>query len=982
MCSEGNPECLGSVWGLVGKLRVHPSLEEQLVVVRECERVAELPDPAHPGTSYPAYRVRSVALLPISPSPPLLEPPLKGCPKHHVGVVDPGGGDEGGGEGGSRFPFKGLGGRFSQVKDTLKSTAGSAATGIVAQVKVPWKKKEAGTELERVEKRLLEEFCKMFNDSRSFYFSYTGDLTTCLQKQFEDRDLNRDLPVWRRADERFFFNKALLSEVIALADTRADSWVLPLVQGSVELKEVVLEGEELEVLGESRLPSFYRLCVISRRARDRAGTRYKRRGVDEEGKAANYVETEQLLLYHTYCLSFLQTRGSIPVFWSQPGLKYRPPPRIDRSTEENRVAFAKHFREQLDLYGPVTCISLVDRSGREKVLSDYFVENILALNEPDVSFVSFDFHEYCRGMKFENVSILLESVQEILAKIGYLWLDSHGKVCEQRGALRINCVDCLDRTNVVQTAVARSVLELQLTKLGVVQPEHGLSLQCKMVFQTLWANNGDLISKQYAGTNALKGDYTRTGERNLSGLMKDGVNSASRYYLNHIRDTYRQAAIDLAIGQGLSEEVFKTETDEKDELEVDGASTALHVKSVIEDCRKLLTQDFDRVLGAWGLVDADMVTGDPGQEDLDIVLILTETSYYCARYDDQLDKITSYQQVPLTDVVKVEFGIPEQTFNLSFLNKADAHCLRLQYRVGQDLGYHHIFRSTNLRFFNNVATEIKSEEEKVESLKAIADCVGVAMESVGLVPEMWFGKLDKRRSKPADSVNMLNPVELLNLQSGRGKSPVKLRQVGSKALSNVTSTISKLNPISRMRKNKDFTDIRQEKDMVDAGEDALQGDNSYSSPTHLPSSGLLLPREEGQVSLNVETSSISYSREMPSISVCHGEGPTPAQRVRKISRSSEELFPKAPENQSRNNVLTTNPLNKLARSLHNLGSNLDGALQSESLGFPPQKQTSGVQLHQGAGVGERRAMANPSPFSSEVQQKIEASSCKSLILTI
>ncbi len=46
--------------------------------------------------------------------------------------------------------------------------------------------------------------------------------------------------------------------------------------------------------------------------------------------------------------------------------------------------------------------------------------------------------------------------------------------------------------------------------------------------RSLWANNGDAISRQYAGTNALKGDYTRTGERNISGLMKDGVNSASR----------------------------------------------------------------------------------------------------------------------------------------------------------------------------------------------------------------------------------------------------------------------------------------------------------------------------------------------------------------------------------------------------------------------------------------------------------------------
>ena len=44
----------------------------------------------------------------------------------------------------------------------------------------------------------------------------------------------------------------------------------------------------------------------------------------------------------------------------------------------------------------------------------------------------------------------------------------------------------------------------------------------------MWANNGDIVSWQYAGTNALKGDFTRTGERNLSGLMKDGMNSANR----------------------------------------------------------------------------------------------------------------------------------------------------------------------------------------------------------------------------------------------------------------------------------------------------------------------------------------------------------------------------------------------------------------------------------------------------------------------
>ena len=88
-------------------------------------------------------------------------------------------------------------------------------------------------------------------------------------------------------------------------------------------------------------------------------------------------------------------------------------------------------------------------------------------------------------------------------------------------------------------------------------------MKCRICFlQGLWANNGDALSRQYAGTNALKGDFTRTGERNLSGLMKDGMNSASRYYLNQFRDAYRQATIDLMTGQIVSESLVAGHFDE------------------------------------------------------------------------------------------------------------------------------------------------------------------------------------------------------------------------------------------------------------------------------------------------------------------------------------------------------------------------------------------------------------------------------------
>lgn len=55
-----------------------------------------------------------------------------------------------------------------------------------------------------------------------------------------------------------------------------------------------------------------------------------------------------------------------------------------------------------------------------------------------------------RGLKFDNVKLLTEGVAEITKNMGYCWVDSFGVVMQQAGIFRVNCVDCLDRTNVVQ----------------------------------------------------------------------------------------------------------------------------------------------------------------------------------------------------------------------------------------------------------------------------------------------------------------------------------------------------------------------------------------------------------------------------------------------------------------------------------------------------------------------------------------------------
>ncbi|OQR69164.1 phosphatidylinositide phosphatase SAC2 isoform 1, partial [Tropilaelaps mercedesae] len=156
---------------------------------------------------------------------------------------------------------------------------------------------------------------------------------------------------------------------------------------------------------------FFNMILLSRRSRYRAGTRYKRRGVDEEGRCANFVETEQMFEFGRHVVSFVLVRGSVPLFWSQPGIKYRPPPQLDRSDEETEIAFRKHFEQQLEIYGRQVIISLVEQSGKEGVIARAYLEHILRFDCSRLAYVAFDFHDYCRGMHFENVAILISKLK-------------------------------------------------------------------------------------------------------------------------------------------------------------------------------------------------------------------------------------------------------------------------------------------------------------------------------------------------------------------------------------------------------------------------------------------------------------------------------------------------------------------------------------------------------------------------------------------
>lgn len=382
--------------------------------------------------------------------------------------------------------------------------------------------------------KLIDDILAFFNQSTSFYFSNDIDITRTLQSIYKNPD---------NFEERFFWNRNLLKDFFVSDGTPIPAfkeWIVPIIYGHIDQKQMIFDNHGSEIM----------LTLISRRSAHRAGVRYLRRGIDTDGNVANFVETELILTLLGHNLSFVQCRGSVPIFWSQEiNYQLRPPMKIDCSLEESLPYFQKHIKQLLGNYGsPLILINLVDQEGKEKKLGESYFQHVMELGSEEVQYHPFDFHRICGVRRTFEIRQFVNSLEQQLKKIGFCWIDKTGKIAlQQHGVVRTNCVDCLDRTNVIQGEVSLTVCSAQTRKLGLVEPTDEIPQTFIAVLQRMWADHGDSVSQQYAGTNALKSDITRNGKRKFTGLMKDGYNSVSRYCISRFSDSQRQKIIDIIL---------------------------------------------------------------------------------------------------------------------------------------------------------------------------------------------------------------------------------------------------------------------------------------------------------------------------------------------------------------------------------------------------------------------------------------------------
>eukprot|EP01129_Flabellula_baltica_P012208 TRINITY_DN5477_c0_g1_i2.p1 TRINITY_DN5477_c0_g1~~TRINITY_DN5477_c0_g1_i2.p1 ORF type:complete len:456 (+),score=60.55 TRINITY_DN5477_c0_g1_i2:3-1370(+) len=265
-----------------------------------------------------------------------------------------------------------------------------------------------------------------FDLRKDFYFSYTYNLSHRLQFNMSEYH-GGSSSTYKFMNDFFVWNYYHMKPFIEQYDHDRSirEWMVPIICGYFEQRKMDVYGSSVQ------------LTLISRRSRFYAGTRYLKRGVNNQGQVANDVETEQILcetntgIYMDKNISsFVQVRGSIPLFWNQDntGGVPKPPIEIQRS-DPFHTATILHFKNLYRRYGTpsyiLNVVKTVEKNPRETKIGDGFKKAVEFINfsikeeEHKIEYVAWDFKTACKQDKvLEDIIAISE---DILSKVGYFY---------------------------------------------------------------------------------------------------------------------------------------------------------------------------------------------------------------------------------------------------------------------------------------------------------------------------------------------------------------------------------------------------------------------------------------------------------------------------------------------------------------------------------------------------------------------------------
>ncbi|KAH6581761.1 hypothetical protein BASA60_002254 [Batrachochytrium salamandrivorans] len=363
----------------------------------------------------------------------------------------------------------------------------------------------------------------------SFYYSSSFDLTRRMDERLSplatstpSESLAPTSSVLDTMNLDYVWNRGMLRQILQIREQELTpqsrlefdrgEHLLVIIQGFFGLDNVVSKSGK------------WQLGIISRLGCNRAGTRFNARGINDDGHVSNFVETEFLMINAKYKTSFLQIRGSVPVFWEQTGVQVSHKVVLSRGSESAQPAAVKHFEELVRLYSAVQIVNLLAQSptSPEYALTESYRTAVALLpreTADSVLYSTFDFHAVIKRDQYERLDSLLPQVQSSMKKFGYFVfdIDRETPVLRQTGVFRTNCLDCLDRTNVIQTYISRQMLDAHLSRFGIQLNFSDQDLWTR-AFNGLWAD-AILTMLQNPSTDSMYPTFRIKGKQEAIDLL-------------------------------------------------------------------------------------------------------------------------------------------------------------------------------------------------------------------------------------------------------------------------------------------------------------------------------------------------------------------------------------------------------------------------------------------------------------------------------
>lgn len=360
---------------------------------------------------------------------------------------------------------------------------------------------------------------------------------------------------------------------------------------------------------------FYRFTIISIRESTNGGTRYYARGIDKDHHPANEVMCHLVVESNDgHLWSHIWRRGSIPIKWSTVLAKNLPT--VSISIQPDSGSDTHFYFDYLKTFFPenIFCINLLHNHSTNSEYPLCLAYQSAVERLENISYIEFDWHKevkdkgisgavellYCylpeieftysktqtdipiaqnsnnnaknpiqkRGSKpsiFSSLSILFPNEISDSDSHTKLNLVDNEKVllpefgCPftkiQKSTVRINCMDSLDRTNVVSFFYATKVVSNILEQIGVCESIKTyeqlmqLPLSIRNFLCESFLGIGDCVSYLYTNTPACMTEIFHEVAEDDIKTKSDSSIAVKRRYHNFLTDRKRQKAYNMFLGK-------------------------------------------------------------------------------------------------------------------------------------------------------------------------------------------------------------------------------------------------------------------------------------------------------------------------------------------------------------------------------------------------------------------------------------------------